>query len=199
MAILTFRWKHFVLNDWSLEPITMTKFCVSSVEVLCFVFTAATFSCSFVGLSGFSFVFNNWKACSFDLDQVTDHWKMWYHRGNFFALINFQVAFAVWVESLFIWCTVTCILLSLAIWGGQYSPVHFRFHPAISTHIINTSAAVHAHTISKTMFDRWCRRCDMVLIMNSSSLSILFYTYHFSIRSFLRTGQALLELQPPQL
>lgn len=104
----------------------------------------------------------------------------------------------MWVESLFIWCTVTCILLSLAIWGGQYNPVHFRLHPAISTHI---SKHVHAHTISKTMFDRWCRRCDMVLIMNSSSLSILFYTHHSNIRSFFKNwaGSVRYLLEKPNM
>lgn len=135
----------------------MTKFCVSSLEVLCFVFTAATFSCSFVGLSAFSFVFNNQRTCWFNLDQVTDHWKIWYHWGNFFALINFQVAFAMWVESFVIWCTVSSFEEEVSI-----APYTSAFILLLALASVNTSAAVHAHTISKTMFDRWCRRCDLV-------------------------------------
>lgn len=56
-------WKSTKVKD-CLEPIGITKCCVSILDILCQAFTVAVFGfCLFVGISDFSFVFDMWKTC----------------------------------------------------------------------------------------------------------------------------------------
>lgn len=56
-------WKSSKVKD-CLEPIGITKCCVSVLVIPCQAFTVAVFGfCLFVGISDFSFVFDMWKTC----------------------------------------------------------------------------------------------------------------------------------------
>ncbi len=169
------------MTDCSLEPMDITKFWVSSLEMLCQVFTAATLSCclSFCMPSVLSSITE--KHALLDWDQVTDwHWRIF----HFFAFKKSWVAFVVCLGSLSI-CTVKHASYRFcSIWlnvSRGYSLKDLRIHPAtsVSSYIINKhqwARSIGSHTCpcyntATSMFDTWC---GVLWIMSCSFLSPYF-------------------------
>lgn len=112
------------MTSWSLEPIVMSRCWVSSLLMLCQVFTAAVFSSwIFLGHFAFSFTFSKWNVCNieFRLGDWGGHCRTFHFspfkkkkrkRGG----KRYWVAFEVCFGSLSI-CTVKCCSVSFETFG----------------------------------------------------------------------------------
>ncbi len=135
----------------SLEPMDITKFWVFSLEMLCQVFTAATLSCClFVGLSAFSLVFSNWKACSIGLrsGDWLGHWRIF----HFFAFKKVSSCFrSMFRVIIHLHCEAASYQFC-SIWlnvSREYSHKDLRIYTSISSYIINKhqwACSIDSHT-----------------------------------------------------
>ncbi len=135
----------------------ITRDWVSSFVMLCQAFTAADFSCLFVGISAFSFIFSKWNACPIGLKS--GDWLGHCRIFNFFIFKNSWVAFAVCCGSLST-CTMKRRPINFAAFGwiwaeiiSLYTSEFFRLLVSSVTSSINTSnpaplEAMHAHAIT---------------------------------------------------
>ncbi len=127
--------------------------------MFCQVFTAATLSCCFfVGLSAFSLVFSNWKACSIGLRS--GEWLGYWRIFHFFNGQVMAMPFEVCLGSLSI-CNVKMCPISFVTFGWMWaesiavktSELILLLLSAV-TSSINTSepfplGAIHAHVITQ--------------------------------------------------
>ncbi len=148
--------------------------------MLCQAFTAADFSCLFVGLSAFSFVFSKWNTCSIGLrsgDRLC-HCRILhvftlktpgllllyiYWPSSICTMKHRPINFApfdwIWVESIslhtseFIWLLLSSVMSSI----NTSNPVQLE--------------AMHAHASHCSMFHRW----SMLWITSSSKPSPYFF------------------------
>lgn len=105
----------------------MSPNALPSLQMLCKLFIADTFHCClFVGLSAFSFIFSDWKACCFFLlksGHSLGHWILL----HIFALRNSYFAWCF--ASLTIWIFRLCSINFYSIklnWYREYHLEHFR-------------------------------------------------------------------------
>ncbi len=90
-TILILGWKSFAVNDCLY---TGAHGHHQILEMFCQVFNAATLGCClFVGLSAFSLVFSNWKACSigFRSGEWLGHWRIFHFINGQVMAMSFEV------------------------------------------------------------------------------------------------------------
>ncbi len=197
-TILILGWKSFAVND-----------CLYTgdhghhhiLEMFCQVFNAATLGCClFVGLSAFSLVFNNWKACSIGLRSGRMTWPLknisfhqWPSHGHVFwsmfrviihlhcETVSYQFCTFgwLWVESIALKTSEFILLLLSAV-----------------TSLINTCepvplGAIHVHAITLPppclTLDVVCFGSWAVLFFHHTSL---FPSSYQSKESYSRTWEA---------